>query len=54
MTTKNATSTELVKVQILTDTHTHRDKLVARGDVIEVDEPTAAWLEQIQAGKKEA
>jgi hypothetical protein len=44
----------LVRVKILTDNHTHRGELVLPGDVIEVDENTAAWLEQIQVGKKEA
>jgi hypothetical protein len=45
---------ETVKVQILTDNHTHRGEIVPPGTVIEVDENTAAWLEREQVGKKEA
>jgi hypothetical protein len=46
--------TEFVKVQILTDNHTHRGEIVLPGTVIEVDENDAIWLESIGAGKKEA
>ena len=53
MTAKKIES-DLAKVRILTDTHTHRGEIVPPGTVIEVDENTATWLESIGAGKKEA